>query len=202
MKSTVRLFIFLITLCFLNECNSYDFVNAIPKEDRYVYEEGDSLIYKCSDGQNSTFFVKVVSRVFLPIFSYTQEYQTIVIESINDRWYKYLNWPSWLTPTPCYKTYVDSWTGGGHEDARPKVNVSSGCGGFYESSRIGYGWEVDFEDTTFNNKQYYKVYFDTKENSPNKDSVYDIYWNLKYGIIRFVGYSEFDTLYWDLEGTL
>ena len=199
MKSEVRLFIFLITLCFLNECK-YSYVNEIPEEDRYVYEEGDILIYKCSDGQNNTFFVKEASLLFRPIGSYAQEYQTILIESINDRWYKYLNLSSWITPTPCYKTYVDSWTG--YEGARPNVNVSYGCGDFYESIRVGYGWEVDFEETTFNNKQYYKVYFDTKENSPNKDSVFDIYWNLKYGIIRFVGYSEFDTLYWDLEGTL
>lgn len=221
MKSFVKVFLFLLALVLLIECEkeeNYHWIYEIADDDKFVFEEGDTLNYICSDGSADKFYVR---RILLynktghtdegPGWcilcelgdTYSAECFEVSIESISDRWDKHLRLDSIYTP--CYIIdFQASVTSNGM--VRVESRIKKGCDKELNSGSQAFV-ALDFcsdmpdylylEDRVFNNTEYYGVFV----YNPDYED-YEIYWNMKYGIIRFVGYSESDTLYWDLEGKL
>jgi hypothetical protein len=175
----------------------------IPVEDRFIYNLGDTLIYKCSDGSADTVNVKDY-RLWTTTGSTTDMYgnehiferqlQRIIIESSSDNWNRILRivlsgddfiYHCYIIET--IETVYDT-------DGNPFCWIINGCnygGGlpiFAESN-------VKYPEISFNNNSYKKVYFDSRNLENNS---YKIYWNLKYGIIRFESFTDGTLVTWDL----
>lgn len=206
MKSLIRISTWLLPFLLIIACekeNGYDYILEIPVEDRCTFKKGDTILYICSDGSTDTACIKNV--VFRTITrSYTDDWfggthtikedkQKIVIEVLFNDWNLLLK--NLLTSsgidTCCYTIengndfYLDN----------PRTEIVIGCeppGG----SIIAYGL-VEYNEITFSNKEYRKVYYYSGEGWG-----YDIYWNLKYGIIRFEFYLGSESIVWDLEGKI
>lgn len=194
-------------LCILISCgenngpNVKTTYNEIPDKDRFIYELGDALIYQCSDGSSISFsvidykFWTETSSSSLLGTQYQSEtqLQRVIIESSSDNWNSIFKkvFSSEDFIFPCYSietiyTVFDS-------NGNPACWIVNGCNGegtvFAESG-------VMYAEISINNNSYQKVYFDSRD---AENISYKIYWNLKYGIIRFECIDDGNELIWDLE---
>ena len=109
MKSIIKIFLFLIALVFMIECEPWDGVEfkdygelRILEEDRFVFNRDDTLLYRCSDGSFDTVCVKnatfYTSRKTdrspsalggTTVTIYTIDIQKVIIETFNKKWLYY-----------------------------------------------------------------------------------------------------------------
>jgi hypothetical protein len=77
----------------------------------------------------------------------------------------------------------------------PWCDILNGCE--YTGSRVIAEKLAEYDEKIFNDKSYKNVYYQSRGDMNNG---FEIYWNLKYGIISFVGISNGTKLIWQLEG--
>ena len=202
MKSLIRISTWLLPFVLIIACekeNGYDYILEIPVEDRCTFKRGDTILYICSDGSTDTACIKnvvfrTITRSYTTWFGGThnikEDKQKVVIEVLFNDWNLLLK--NILTSpgidTCCYTIengndfYLDN----------PRTDIVIGCES--PGKLIAYGL-IDYNEITFNNKEYRKVYYYSGEG-------YNIYWNLKYGIIRFKFFLGSESIVWDLEGKI
>ena len=193
------------------EKEGYDVIYEISDEEKFIFDIGDQLKYSCSDGSIDTFFISNVSSytktwitstggdlcmINCGDISYLLECNEIIIKTDNDRWNLYLNIDSIYTP--CYKIEFIP-TALAFTGIKLRSHIKKGCNEdsmYYVTEPIpqvmGHSTTRIISDTIFNNIGYYNIY------SFKGGKNYRIFWNLKYGIIRFEGKNESSELYWDL----
>lgn len=185
--------------------------------DRYIYEEGDSLIYMCSDGTSDTFRVEklwystIVEEYSEGIFSdkmceYRFQECNLYLQNLNNYWE--------TVEDNVFSTKRDSTSGfmiryyGEEQDDQNRSCSNIGSGnddGFY-----GYIAENCFDGLTgsssfFDGKEYHNVfsYEIFIEAGEGRGAIhYKIYWNLSHGIIRFENLAKNPIISWDLDGKL
>jgi len=202
MKTPISIYILLFLFILITACtkeNKLDeVVYDIPIEDRCVFTEGDTLLYSCSNGSTDSVLVKEVDFItetgtYTPwgsdIHNYTTETQSIFIESFSDNW-QYEDIDSRCFRMNSLPKYDDL-----NVEKFPWCDLLNGCE--YAGSRVIATNLAQYEEKTFDDISYKKVYFQSEGDMNNG---YEIYWNLKYGIIRFVGISNGTELVWQLEG--
>jgi len=179
-------------------------IHEIPIEDRFLYDKGDTLFYKCSDGSVDTSAIKdyrfwtiagTSRNMFGNEIRYETDLQRIMIESPSNQWNDILkvvlssddvNHPCFIIET--VETIYDA-------NENPYCWIINGCN--YEGGLpIVAEGDVKYTEISFNNNSYKKVHFDSRENGENS---FKVYWNLKYGIIRFESVYNGALLTWDLE---
>lgn len=186
---------------------SVTYYSDIPLNDRFIYKIGDKLVYKCSDGTSVA--VTVTNYLFWTNVTTGYEYidphlrfvvkkmqqQRITIASSSDIWNNAINTicSSNSFTSRCYiiSTDVDNWEEG--ED--PNSWIMNSC----NIEIPGPMFKNEAERTqfiSFNNKSYQKVYSASRNVGNNN---LKLYWNLKYGIIRFESVVEGKQEIWDLE---
>lgn len=79
-------------------------------------------------------------------------------------------------------------------DNFPWCDLLNGCE--YAGSRVIAENLVAYYEIILSDKSYKKVYY---QSSGDMQNGFELYWNLKYGIIRFVGKSNGTELIWQLE---
>ncbi|WP_340112552.1 hypothetical protein [Maribellus mangrovi] len=186
----------------------------IPVEDRFIYKNGDNLLYNCSDGSSLLIKIENVSLTTQtwtfngwfsaePVFKY---HSYLIAYKVSDE-----SWNTLINETFEFLGeqndaenigYISSLTHyistGLHEDGRPCTSISSSYGDFIASSCI------EYEEISINNTSYLKVYhhsFDSGTDEPLESNV-EMFWNLKYGIIQFKGTTGDTTKTWDLAGKI
>lgn len=193
----ILLFSFVLIITCINEERLEEIVYIIPVEDRCVFTPGDTLLYNCSNGSIDTVLVKEVdfqtergTYTFLgtAMHNYITETQSMVVETFNDNWnYEKINSRCFrINTSPKYDDYnVKNF---------PYCKLFIGCE--YQGSKFIVGSLTDYDEKIFSDKSYKKVYYESRGDMNNG---FEIYWNLKYGIIRFVGVSNGTKLIWQLE---
>jgi len=195
----------------LSQCEKYDIIYEIPDEEKFIFVEGDQLAYRCSDGSIDTFLVSDVR--YFPVtgedytggffgsgesYTYSIENCIINIEALNDNWSVYLD--LYRDYSPCYEISLVP----DHNSHTSEIYsfIENGCNGDQRGDVAG-GHEADNDGSiTFNDRVYHNVYFYESWGifpDERKGMRYKIYWNIKYGIIRFEGINEVPELYWDFE---
>lgn len=209
MKGTCH-FCLTLLLCILSNCweNNGDStgeadIDEIPIKDRFVYSIGDKLTYKGIDGITNTFLVKdylfwtesgIVTDMFGGSHPWKRDQQRIIFESSSESWQKALSiiYASDSFASSCFIIYsintIYDTTGS------PYCWLLNGCN--FVSSPIFAESGVKSSAISFNNNSYQKVYFSSRNSGNNS---FTVYWNLKYGIIRFESVIEGKQEIWDLE---
>lgn len=180
-KICIPLFSFFSIIACKKEIPLEEVVNRIPIEERCVFTEGDILLYSCSDGSTDTAVVlnvefKTQTGTTTGFFggatnTYVTDIQKLEIETFHDKW-KYGDVDSrcyYFLTSPEYHNVVENF---------PRCILANGCGGVGEDRLIIGDSFPDFDEKKFNNKTYKKVYFESRGSLK-------VYWNLKYGIIRY-----------------
>lgn len=210
MKSLIKISLLLLSIIILIACekkNEFKAIFEIPVEERCIFKKGDTLLYMCNDGSTDTACIIYVdfwthiqphTSSWSIITPYKMDNQKIVIEALFNDWNLNLNnfWTKIPSQgnrfnSPCYGIQ----TIGSPTDNFPTTSVVNGCE--WSGWGIASG-RVNIIEITLNGKKYKKVYGYPKGNS----SGWKIYWNLKYGIIRFEFISDGSTIIWDLEGKI
>lgn len=207
MKSLIRIGLLLLSIQWLLACSEekekeiVPDIDSIPFNDRFIFNKGDSIYYTSSDGSTDTVFIKdfsfwrkqeSYSDMFGGMHSYVRDFQNISFECSNDKWRKvikdYLS--SGDSISHCFMIETEETL---YFEGNPVCMIVNGCGHTSGHPYIA-GSGVKFYEIVLNNKSYYKVYY-YLSNEPNS---YKIYWNLKYGIIRFEGIYNGNNVVWDL----
>lgn len=185
----------LITACAKEKLE--EVVYEIPAEDRCVFTEGDVLLYSCSNGSTDTVVVRNVDFITesgtytvwgADMHNYITETQNMLIETTHDNW-KYEKIDSRCFSMNSLPKYDDINT-----EKFPWCLLLNGCE--YTGSKVIAQNLAVYDEIPLNDKSYKKVYY---QSSGDMNNGYEIYWNLKYGIIRFVGMSSGTNLIWQLE---
>ncbi len=185
--------------------------------DRYIYEEGDSLIYMCSDGTSDTFRVEKLwysttveeypERGFSDkTCTYRFQECNLYLQNLNNYWEtvednmiatRRINTSGLLIRY--YGEEQDdqnrscSYIRSGNEEEF-KGYIADNCfEGLTGSSRF-------FEGKEYHNVFSYEIFIEAGEGF---DAIhYKIYWNLSHGIIRFENLAKNPVISWDLDGKL
>ena len=185
--------------------------------DRYIYEEGDSLRYMCSDGASDTFRVEklwystIVEEHPEGIFSdkmceYRFQECNLYLQNLNNYWETLVDFP-FITRRDSTYGFMIRYYGEEQDDQnRSCSNIGSGN----EESFEGYIASNCFDGLTgsgnfFKGKEYHNVfnYEIFIEAGEGFDAIhYKIYWNLSHGIIRFENLAKNPVISWDLDGKL
>jgi hypothetical protein len=203
MKPFNWIYILLLAMLSLGSCEQKEpevVVRSIPEEDRFIFEEGEPLIYHCSDESADTVWV-----LFSDFYTETinesgflggevivkEDRAKITLKLTDSTWLKIIHYACPL-PEDC-NSCVNIQTGP-YQDEKPTTDVYFGCspyGGiiFAESSAEA---ELNLNGLSFTN-----VYSYT--HGMNETEGFRMYWSLKYGIIRFEGEIGETTYTWDLE---
>lgn len=202
MRTLIHIYILLFSFILIIACNKEkkleEVVYEIPVEDRCVFTEGDTLLYSCSNGSTDTVFVKNVDFITetgtytisgTAMHSYITETQSIFIETSHENW-KYEDIDSRCFRIITLPKYDDL-----NVENFPWCDVLNGCE--YTGSRVIAEKLAEYDEKIFNDKSYKNVYYQSRGDMNNG---FEIYWNLKYGIISFVGISNGTKLIWQLEG--
>ena len=190
MKDDIGALLLAITLVFMIGCELDDNKGItrtykLPEEDRYIYDMGDTLVYRCSDGSFDSVLVKVAdfwtisgnsANFFGGTTKYTADGCQISVEHFNDHWNNILiedleAYDSLNVYNRCFTILLLA----DYHTNYPYTEISNSCirhEGFY----IAAG-EVKFKELVINSRTYQKVYHEAIHG-------YEIYWNLKFGIIR------------------
>lgn len=195
-----------------NVGTEYDLViYRIPESDKFIFGEGDSLKYNCNDGTYETIYVLSATYDFESLtfnsanidFGFggeeekitTFSYETfeIILESPDDRWKRYLEVEA--AYGPCYRIFfkaspVDTLNSHIFKDCHERASsrsIASGKEDQSGSNSRDYIQDTIFNETVFSNLHSYNLSNGCK-----------IFWNLKYGIIRFESKYETSELSWDL----
>jgi len=204
-KINTTLLILTLLLNISCEKKTPEFFLKIPIEDRFIFKMGDTLDYRCSNG--STFKVVIKNYNFNTQTKISQDWfdnthidhtdlQTIILETFSNDWNvaikNTLGSDGMDFEPPCF--IVNTLEGIWSSDENPGCWILNGCmiGG---SAIIGES-NVKFQEKTYNNRSYKKVYSDSKKNGK---ASFTIHWNLKYGIISFESSIDGSYFKWDLE---
>jgi hypothetical protein len=202
MRTLIHIYILLFSFILIIACSKEEklgeVVYEIPIEDRCVFTEGDTLLYSCSNGSTDTVFVKNVDFITetgtytvsgTDMHNYITETQSMFIETSHDNW-KYENIDSRCFRINTLPKYDDL-----NVENFPWCDILNGCE--YTGSRVIAEKLAEYDEKIFNDKSYKNVYYQSRGDMNNG---FEIYWNLKYGIISFVGISNGTKLIWQLEG--
>ena len=200
MKSLFKiLFLSLAMILLFSQCEKYDVIREIPESEKFVYVEGDTLRYTCSNGSADTLYVS--SYIFKAetgqwesggwfgdgvATTYKIDHCNIKIERVNDN--LHLDSACYYTPHYYIKFVAD-------ESGTIPTSVTRWC----EEVSFNDGLDpiLNIGDIIFNQNEYSNVF---SAEVPGHNLI--LFWNLKYGIIRFEGINEDSDLYWDLEGKI
>ena len=175
-------------------------IRSIPEEDRFIFKEGEPLIYHCSDESADTVWVRL-SDFYTETITYTgflggkwtsrEDRARITLEITDTTWLRIIQYACPLQED-CDKC-VNIQTGV-YQDDKPSTFLCFGCGTyggniFAESPAET---EVDLNGVTYTNVYSY-IHIE------NETAGFRMYWSLKYGIIRFEGEIGETTYTWDLE---
>jgi hypothetical protein len=204
MRAISHIYILLFSFVLLTACtkeNELDeVVYEIPVEDRFAFAEGDTLLYTCSNQSTDTVFVRGIDFIVetgtytylgVDAHKYVTETQSIFIETAIDIW-NYEDIDSRCFRMNTLPKYDDI-----NIENFPWCDLLNGCE--YAGSRVLAEQLASYEEIAFEGKNYKKVYY---QSGGNINNGFEIYWNLKYGIIRFEGVSNGTKLVWQLEGRL
>lgn len=214
------LLLFLLIVA-LPSCNQEECVYSfwLLEDDRYVYEEGDRLLYKSSEGSIDTFLLegvrysRTVESYPIGLFSdrmctYEMQECNINLRNLNGIWETIVSFGiigSRPDSTRCFRIRVygdfDS-----EDEARTCSWIESGCNDNVNGEVASVCLEGELGPSlSTDDRVYYKVFSEDRR-MQNEDSGqvihYRIYWNSKHGIIRFEDLSVNPTLYWDLAGKI
>ena len=209
MRSSIITAAGILFLSLISGCKKYDEVYKIPKEDQCIYHNGDIIYYRSNKGSTDTARIKDVAfwtetgttPDFMGDHTYSAMQERIVMETYNDNWKNFIvNVISDTSVNRCYiittTTYINKSTPG--SDVNNAVTRCSLGGAFV----LGYttAGATNFNDhMTLNNNSYSNVVsFQRYQGGNNAINYYKIYWNLKYGIIRFEGVKNGQMTVWDL----
>jgi hypothetical protein len=193
----ILLFSFVLIIACTKEKKLEEVVYRIPVEDRFVFAEGDTLLYSCSNGSTDTVIVREVDLKTetgtytswgVAIHNYITETQSLFIETSHDNW-KYDDIDSRCFRINTLPKYDDI-----NVENFPWCDLLNGCE--YAGSRVIAENLADYDEKIFNDISYKKVYYKSRGDMNNG---FEIYWNLKYGIISFVGISNGTKLIWQLQ---
>lgn len=193
----ILLFSFILTIACTKEKKLEEFVYEIPIDDRFIFTEGDTLLYSCSNGSTDTVFVKDVDFTTetgtytisgTAMHNYTTETQNFFIETSHDKW------KNGYIDSRCFRIYTLPKYDDLNVENFPWCNLLNGCE--YAGSRILAEKLADYDDIMLNNKSYKKVYYESRGDMNNG---FEIYWNIKYGIISYAGISDGTKVVWQLE---
>ena len=203
MKPFKRIYILLLAMLSLGSCEEREpevKVRSIPVEDRFTFEEGDLLIYHCSDESADTVWV-ILSDFHTETITQTgflggevivkEDRVKITLEITDTTWLKIIHYACPL-PEDCNEC-VNIQTGVYRYD-KPTTDVYFGC--------TPYGGIIFAEspaetEMNLNGRSYTNVYSYT--HGIDETEGFRMYWSLKYGIIRFEGEIGENTYTWDLE---
>ena len=201
MKALINIYILLFSFILITGCTKEnkleEVVYEIPAEDRYVFTEGDTLLYSCSNGSTDTVLVRKVDFITetgtysfwgTAMHNYITESQSVFIETSHD------NWKYEVIDSRCFRINSLPKYDDINVEYFPFCEILNGCE--YAGSRVIAEKLADYDEKFFNDKSYKKVYYVSRGDMNNG---FEIYWNLKYGIIRFVGLSNGTKLIWQLE---
>ena len=200
MRTLINIYILLFSLLLVMACSKEDeelVINEIPVEDRCIFTEGDVLLYSCSNGSTDTVIVikvdfKTESGPYtawgtdVVLHNYLTDTQSMTIESSNDNWKTILNDIYDGIDSFSNRFIIQSIPSYAYEEHYPDCEI------LFDGMVLGASEYWD--EKIFNDKSYKKVY----HIKPRGDS-YEIYWNLKYGIISFMGISNGTKLIWQFE---
>ena len=119
--------------------------------------------------------------------NYITETQSMFIEAYHDNW-NYEDIDSRCFRINTLPKYDDI-----NIENFPWCDLLNGCE--YAGSRVLAENLIHYDEKIFDDKSYKKVYYQSRGDMNNG---FEIYWNLKYGIIRFVGISNGTKLIWQL----
>jgi hypothetical protein len=203
MRALINIYILLFSFILLIACakeKPEEVLYEIPVEDRCVFTEGDVLLYTCSNGSTDTVWVRNVDFTTetgtytvwgTDMHNYITETQSIFIETSHD------NWKYEVIDSRCFRINSLPKYDDINVEKFPWCNLLNGCE--YAGSRLIAENLAVYDEKIFNEKSYKKVYYRLRGDLNNG---FEIYWNLKYGIIRFVGISNGTKLIWQLEDKL
>ena len=199
MKTIFRIICLILTMTLLfTQCDKYDILYEIPDAEKFIYKEGDTLRYIGSNESVDTFYV--FSYIFESVIRGPGVHETwfgtvkdnstskidhcnIKIARVNDN--LHLDSACYYAPYYYMKFVAD-------ESGTIPTSITRWC------EEVSYNDGLDpilnIGHITFNQKEYSNVF---SAEVPGHNLV--LYWNLKYGIIRFEGINEDANLYWDLE---
>jgi len=203
-KSVGWIYLVLSTLLLLASCKETDpeviIVLSIPEEDRFIFEEGDTVVYNSSDASIDTIWVRgsdfytepLKEKDFFGIErSYMIDHLKITLEITDTTWLNILHYACY-NPGDC-NSCVNIETSIYLEDS-PATMIYFGCeptGGLViaESTVVS--------SMYLNGRVFYNVYFCNYNRSSSEG--FRMYWSLKYGIIHFEGGTGETRYTWDLE---
>jgi len=216
-KSTGKALGLLFALILLSQCEKYDLIYEIPDDEKFTFVEGDRLTYSCSDGSIDTFYVTAVSYYTetgvvteggswfggkTDSYDYSSETLKIDIQALNHAWNPFVEVSD--DYSPCYVLFFWAELSPYGTDLFSSIDIE--CSGGQGNSFINAGSWEKYPTRTFNGKLYHDVYhYESLWTNPEEESGmrFNIYWNMKQGIIRFEGISEtpeLSEIYWDLMG--
>lgn len=192
----ITLFSFILIIACAKEEKLEEVVYEIPVEDRFVFSEGDTLLYSCSNGSTDTVFVRKVDFITetgtytiwgTAMHNFITETQSLFIETSHDNWkFEYID-------SRCFRINTLPKYDDLNIENFPWCDLLNGCE--HTGSRVIAENLIDYDEKIFNDIRYKKVYYESRGDMNNG---FEIYWNLKYGIIRFVGISNGTKLIWQL----
>lgn len=180
-------------------------IDEIPVEDRFVYSKGDTLTYKCSDGTTNAVLVKDyqfwtqtpigIETWYGGSGPWIRDRQRITIESLSDRWQKVLSviWGNSLEISSCF--IIDTSLRPYDENGNPFCSLINRCD--YADWFSAMDGSQCCAEQSFNGHLYKKLYYFNSFLGVESNS-YTVYFNLKYGIIRFESVIDGKQEIWDL----
>ncbi len=211
MKSIIISALCIFFLLLISGCkkSDYDEVYKLPKEDRCIYHKGDTIFYRNNEGSTDTALIKDVkfwtetgtTSDFFGDHTYSAMQERIVMELSNDNWRNFIiNVISDTSATRCYiietASYLDNTTPG--SEVYNPVKYCYEGGAFVLGYTTAGGTNL-YDHLTLNNNSYSNVVsFQKYQGGNNAGNYYKLYWNLKYGIIRFEGVKNGRNTTWDL----
>ena len=213
MKPKYLVIQFLFALIFLSQCKKYDQVYEIPDDERFIFDEGDQLAYSCSDGSTDTFLVSEVLYFDetgedwvggwsgSDSYKYSVENCKINLKALKDSWSMYLD--LYHDYSPCYE--ISFPPDPNSHSVELYSFIYNGCNGDQRGDVAGGHAFDNLASIVFNNNKYYNVYYYESWGifpDEKKGMRYEIYWNMKHGIIRFEGINEVPEIFWDLIGKI
>jgi len=200
MKIFNKTYLLIPAMLFLGSCEPEVEVRRIPEEARFIFKEGEPLIYHCSDESVDTVWVRFYD-FYTETITYTgflggewaanEDRAKITLEICDTSWLWIIHYAC-LLPEYC-NSCVNIQTGV-YKEEEPSTDVSFGC---IPSEEIIFAQSSAETEMNLNGHMFTKVYSYNHEVSETEGL--RMYWSLKYGIIRFEGEIGETSYTWDLE---
>ena len=203
MKTFNKIYVLILAMLTLGSCEKREpevVVKHIPEEDRLIFEEGEPLIYHCSDESADTVWV-ILSNFHTETRTETgflggawtikEDRAKITLEITDTTWLWIIHYAC-PSPEDC-NACVNIQTGP-YQDDKPTTDIYFGCG---PSGGIIFAQGSAKAEMNLNGRSYTNVY--SYIHGLNETEGFRMYWSLKYGIIRFEGEIGETTYTWDLE---